>query len=153
MHKGRAAVALAPARASRPPESLVTCPFEDFTDPGRAHVGPDGELQICQGVSAGNVFAGGDGPPAPERLAAPLADGLRRVLDAYDPRTRPVIREILAGGPWALAQAAGHTPARELYADECHLCYEVRSALRAAGRHPEVVAPGQCYAENEPATP
>ena len=153
MHKGRAAVVLAPARASRPPESLVTCPFEDFTDPGRAHVGPDGELQICQGVSAGNVFIGGDGPPAPERLAAPLADGLWRVLDAYDPRTRPVIREILAGGPWALAQAAGHTPSHELYADECHLCYEVRAALRADGRHPEVIAPGQCYAENEPATP
>ncbi len=60
-----------------------------------------------------------------------------------------MIREILAGGPWALAQAVGHTPRRSHYADECHLCYEVRAALRAAGRHPEVVAPGQCYAENE----
>ena len=150
MHKGRAAVALAPARASRPPETLTTCPFEDFTDPGRAHVGPDGELQVCQGISAGNVFAGGDGPPAPEDLAEPRPGGLQAVLDAYDPLTRPVIREILAGGPWALARAEGHTPARELYADECHLCYEVRAALRAAGRHPEVVAPGQCYAENEP---
>ncbi len=150
MHKGRAAVALAPARASRPPETLTTCPFEDFTDPGRAHVGPDGELQVCQGISAGNVFAGGDGPPAPEDLADPRPGGLAAVLDAYDPHARPVIREIVAGGPWALAQAAGHTPARALYADECHLCYEVRAALRAAGRHPEVVAPGQCYAENEP---
>ena len=128
MYKGRAAVALAAAHASRPPETLTTCPFEDFTDPGRAHVGPDGELQVCQGISAGNVFAGGD--------------GLRRVLDAYDPHARPVIREILAGGPWALAQAAGHTPARSRYADECHLCYEVRAALRAAGRHREVLAPG-----------
>ena len=150
MHKGRAAVVLAPGRAARPPESLVTCPFEDFTDPGRAHVGPDGELQICQGISAGNVYAGGDGPPAPEHLAAPHPDGLRRVLDAYDPHTRPVVRDILAGGPWALAQAVGHGPAHARYADECHLCYEVRAALRAAGRYPEVVAPGQCYAENEP---
>ena len=149
MHKGRAAVALAPAKASRPPESLTTCPYEDFTDPGRAHVGPDGELQVCQGVSAGNVFAGGDGPPAPEHLAEPRAGGLAAVLDAYDPHARPVIREILAGGPWALAQAVGHTPERALYADECHLCYEVRAALRRAGRFPEVVAPGQCYAENE----
>ena len=134
MYKGRAAVALAPARASRPPETLTTCPFEDFTDPGRAHVGPDGELQVCQGISAGNVFAGGDGPPAPEHLLAPRPDGLRRVLDAYDPRARPVVREILAGGPWALAQAAGHTPQRSQYADECHLCYEV--ACRAARRRP-----------------
>jgi len=151
MFKGRAAVALAPERASRPPESLVTCPFEDFTDPGRAHVGPDGELQVCQGISAGNVFAAGDGPPAPEDLAAPRPDGLRRVLDTYDPRARPVVREILAGGPWALARASGHTPRRSRYADECHLCYEVRAALRSAGRYPEVVTPGQCYAENEAA--
>jgi hypothetical protein len=151
MCKGRAAVALAPERASRPPETLVTCPFEDFTDPGRAHVGPDGELQVCQGISAGNVFAGGDGPPAREHLAAPRLDGLRRVLDAYDPRERPVVREIRAGGPWALAQATGHTPARSHYADECHLCYEVRAAVRAAGEYPAVLAPGQCYAENEPA--
>ena len=162
MHKGRAAVALAPARASRAPETLVTCPYEDFTDPGRAHVGPDGELQICQGISAGNVFAGGDGPwpaaavgapgdgtPGPEDVASLKPGGLAAVLDTYDPHGRPVIREILAGGPWALAQAAGHTPLRDQYADECHLCYEVRALLRAAGRHPEVVAPGQCYAENE----
>jgi len=135
MHKGRAAVALAPGRATRPPTTLVTCPFEDFTDPGRAHVGPDGELQLCQGISAGNVLAG----------------GLAAVLEAYEPATRPVIREIAAGGPLALAHFAGHTPERELYADECHLCYEVRAALRGAGRYPEVVAPGQCYAENEPA--
>ena len=151
MHKGRAAVSLAPGRASRPPATLTTCPHEDFTDAGRAHVGADGELQLCQGISAGNVFAGGDGPPAPEHLAAPRRDGLRRVLDAYDPDTRPVIREILTGGPWGLAQAVGHSPARAHYADECHLCYEVRAALRAAGRHPEVLAPGQCYAQDKPA--
>jgi len=161
MHKGRAAIALAPARASRPPETLVTCPFEDLDDPGRAHIGPDGELQVCQGISAGNVFAGGDGPWPPAGVPgaavdttgnarAPHPDGLRAVLEAYDPLARPAIREILAGGPWALARAVGHTPARSQYADECHLCYEVRAALRAAGRHPEVVAPGQCYAENEP---
>ena len=39
MCKGRAAVELAPGRAARPPETLVTCPFEDFADPGRAHLG------------------------------------------------------------------------------------------------------------------
>ena len=149
MHKGRAAVALAPARASRPPQTLITCPFEDFTDPGRAHVGPDGELQVCQGISAGNVFAGGDGPAASDEIASPRPGGLAAVLDAYGAHARPVIREILAGGPWALAQAVGHSPARSHYADECHLCYEVRAALRRAGRYPEVVAPGQCYAENE----
>jgi hypothetical protein len=149
MYKGRAAVALAPGRETRPPETLVTCPHEDFLDPGRAHVGPDGELQLCQGISAGNVFVGDDGPAAPAELSAPRPGGLRAVLDAYDPATRTVIKEILAGGPWALAQAAGHTPLHSRYADECHLCYEVRAALRASGRHPEVLTPGQCYGENE----
>ncbi len=110
MYRGRAAVALAPGRETRPPETLVTCPHEDFADPGRAHLGPDGELQVCQGISAGNVFAGGDGPASPAELAAPRRDGLRAVLDAYDPAARPVVRELMAGGPWALAQAAGHTP-------------------------------------------
>ena len=149
MYKGRAAVALAPGRETRPPETLVTCPHEDFSDPGRAHVGPEGELQLCQGISAGNVFAGGDAPASPADLAVPRPGGLKAVLEAYDPHTRPVICEIVAGGPWALAQAAGHSPRLPLYADECHLCYEVRAALRATGRHPEVLTPGQCYAENE----
>ena len=127
MHRGRAAVELAPARAARPPEALVTCPFEDFAAPGRAHLGADGELQLCQGISAGNVWR----------------DGLAAIIARYDSATLPVAHEILAGGPWALAQAYGHVPERELYADECHLCYETRAALRE--RLPKVLAPAQCY--------
>ena len=143
MCKGRAAVKLAPGRAARPPQSLVTCPFEDFADPGRAHVGCDGQLQLCQGISAGNVFLGRDGELEEGAPIVPQPGGLAAVLDGYDPSSRPVVREIMAGGPWALAQAYGHTPARELYADECHLCYEVRSALRP--RFPDVLTPAQCY--------
>ncbi len=127
MCKGRAAVELAPGRAARSPETLVTCPFEDFAEPGRAHLGCDGELQLCQGISAGNVFA----------------TGLAAVLEGYDPARRPVVAEIAAGGPWALSQAYGHAPERALYADECHLCYETRSALRE--RFPDVLTPAQCY--------
>jgi hypothetical protein len=127
MHRGRAAVDLAPAAARRPAASLTTCPFEDLAEPGRAHLGPDGELQVCQGISAGNVWRRG------------LAD----VLDGYHPTRMPVIRELLAGGPWQLANACGLRPERELYADECHLCYELRSRLRE--RFPDVLAPAVCY--------
>ncbi len=146
MHKGRAAVELAPARAHRPPQQLVTCPHEDLSSPGRAHVGCDGQLQLCQGVSAGNVFLGRDGVlDRPERSAAvrPRPGGLAAVLEEYDATARPIVRELLAGGPWALAETFGHRPRRELYADECHLCYEVRSALRS--RHPTILTPAQCY--------
>ena len=130
MFKGRAAQALACGeRLRRPPDTLTSCPYEDFADPGRAHVGPDGNLQLCQGISAGNVF---------ER---PLAE----LSATYNPQALPVVREILAGGPWELAQRSGLTPRRKLYADECHLCYEVRGRLRAADRHLEVLAPDECY--------
>ena len=138
MCKGRAAVELAPGRAARPPETLVTCPYEDFAAPDRAHLGCDGELQLCQGISAGNVFPGGL-----RDSGAPPARGLATVLESYDPERRPVVAEILAGGPWGLAQTYEHAPQRALYADECHLCYEVRSALRE--RFPGVLAPAQCY--------
>ncbi len=131
MYKGRAAEKLGDARASRKPEELVTCPYEDLADPGRAHVGASGDLQVCQGISGGNVFI----------------DGLAKVLEEYDARARPIFRELLAGGPAAVAKAHGHVPNRALYADECHLCYEVRLALRKLGRHPDVLAPGESYGE------
>lgn len=131
MHKGRAAVQLAPGRAGRPPASLVTCPHEDLADPGRCHLGADGELQVCQGLSAGNVWR----------------HGLDGVLTGYDAGARPVLRELLHGGPWRLAQECGIEPARDLYADECHLCFETRLALRE--RFPHVLAPAHCYAEPE----
>jgi hypothetical protein len=127
MHRGRAAVELAPAAARRPPDTLTRCPHEDLAEPGRAHLGADGELQVCQGVSAGNVWR----------------RGLRDVVDRYDPAATPVLRELLAGGPWQLARAWQLEPERELYADECHLCYELRSRLR--GRFNDVLQPAVCY--------
>ena len=150
MHKGRAAVALAPARASRPPETLATCPFEDFADPGRAHVGPDGELQVCQGISAGNVFAGGDGPPAPEDLAEPRPGGLSpcSTPTTRSPAPSSARSSPAAPGPspwpWDTRPSAHITPTNATYA--------TKSAPPCAppAAHPEVVAPGQCYAENEP---
>ena len=133
MYRGRAAVELAPAEARRPPGSLVTCPNEDLLDPGRAHLGADGELQVCQGLSAGNVFR----------------DGLRAVVERYEPASMPVFRELLAGGPHALAAACNLRPQRDLYADECHLCYELR--LRLRDRFPTILAPDVCYGPELPA--
>jgi hypothetical protein len=127
MHRGRAAVELAPAVARRTPDSLTSCPFEDLASPTRAHLGADGELQICQGMSAGNVWT----------------DGLRALADRYEPARIPVFRELLAGGPLQLARAYDLAPERDLYADECHLCYELRSRLRE--RFPAVLMPAVCY--------
>jgi len=129
MYKGRAAVELAPERATRPPETLTSCPYEELADPERCHLGCDGELQVCQGISAGNIFT--------------TAGGLAAVRAAYTPESMPVIGDLLRGGPWELARANGITPARDLYADECHLCYETRLQLRE--RFPQVLVPDQAY--------
>lgn len=135
MFKGRAAQVLARGEhLRRPPDTLVTCPYEDFADPGRCHVGRDGNLMPCQGISVGDLWQ------------RPLTE----ILATYDPAALPVVRELAAGGPWALAQACGLEPARPLYADECHLCYELRTRLRAAGRHLDVLTPEQCYGTGEP---
>ena len=112
MCKGRAAVELAPGRAARPPETLVTCPFEDFADPGRAHLGCDGELQLCQGISAGNVFAGGVDAGAPGRRSGRRARRLRPGAAARhrrDPGRRP-----LGPGPGLPAHAAARALRRRM---------------------------------------
>jgi hypothetical protein len=99
-------------------------------------VGADGNLMPCQGISVGNLWQ------------RPLS----AILAAYAPATLPVVREIMAGGPWALAKATGLEAALPLYADECHLCYELRGRLRAAGRHLDVLCPDACYGVGEPTT-
>ncbi len=131
MYKGRAAEALATGeRLSRPPETLTSCPYEDFADPGRCHVGCDGNLMPCQGIGIGNLW--------------------QRSLDRhpFDATTPPRCRSSARSPPAAPGRSPrppGLEPARPLYADECHLCYELRCRLRAAGRHLEVLAPDQCY--------
>jgi hypothetical protein len=125
--KGRAAVKLGPGRASRRPAELTCCPHEQLASPGRLHVGSDGEAQLCQGLSLGNLWQ----------------RPLRAVLAAYRPGTHPVVRELLRGGPLELARAEGLQPLGEQYADECHLCYELRDRLRP--RYPGILAPVQAY--------
>jgi len=127
MFKGRAAERLAKDNLSRVPATLVTCPHENLASPGRVHIGADGEVQVCQGLSIGNVFR------------KPLSE----IARTFDPGAMPVVGDLIRGGPWQLSASAGLKPDLELYADECHLCYELRKKLRA--RFPDVLAPDQCY--------
>ncbi len=128
MHRGRAAVKLAARAAKRPWDRLESCPFEDLREPGRVHVDPLGNVHICQGITLGNVFR----------------ESLERICDAYVPEEHPIVGPLLEGGPAALVRryALGHA---DSYADECHLCYEARSALRE--RFAEILAPDQVYGD------
>ena len=66
----------------RPPEAFTRCPFEDFTDPGRVHIDPFGNVQLCQGVNLGNLWA------------VPLAE----LVAGYDPAAHPIAGPLVAGG-------------------------------------------------------
>jgi hypothetical protein len=52
------------------------------------------------------------------------------------------MRPLLRGGPAALARAFRLRPA-DGYVDECHMCYEMRRALR--NRLPDLLGPDQMY--------
>ena len=125
-YRGRAAHTLASRAGSQPWETLSTCPHEDFREPGRLHVDPFGNLHICQGLMLGNLFR------------SPLAEILKR----YQPEKHAVIGPLLEGGPAALARRY-EVEVEETYADACHLCYEVRRALR--DRFPNELGPDQMY--------
>ncbi|MBN2471242.1 MAG: radical SAM protein [Anaerolineae bacterium] len=128
MFRGRAADRLVTADLPRQPAAAFTrCPYEDFVDPQRVHVDPQGYVHLCQGISLGNLWE--------QPLSALLA--------GYAPAEHPIAGPLLAGGPAALAEAYGVVPDPAGHVDVCHLCFEVRRALRE--RFPDVLAPANVY--------
>ncbi len=126
MYRGRAAERLASRARPRPWTEMDRCPHENLRDPERVHIDPEGNVQLCQGISLGNLFH------------RPLRD----IVRAYDPDAHPIAGPLLAGGPAALARRYG-VPHRRTYADACHLCDTTRRALRR--RFPEILCPDQMY--------
>jgi MoaA/NifB/PqqE/SkfB family radical SAM enzyme len=126
MHRGRAAVKLAPRAPRRPASGMNECPYENLREPGRVHLDPFGNLHVCQGIVIGNVFR----------------EALRDICARYDPDAHPVVGPMLAGGPLEVARRHG-VRTGDAYADACHLCYETREALRS--RLPDVLGPAQMY--------
>jgi hypothetical protein len=126
MYRGRAAEKLVSRAHLLPWQNFRECPYEDLRSPGRVHLDPLGNLQICQGICLGNLF---------ER-------SLQEIWEAFDPVAHPITGALLSGGPVELVERY-HLPHAELYADACHLCYEARKALRL--QFPEYLAPDQMY--------
>jgi hypothetical protein len=126
MYRGRAAEKLAAQAPQQAGDCLAECPHEDLREPGRVHVDPYGNVHICQGISLGNVFV----------------TPLREMCSAYAPESHPIVGPLLEGGPCELARRYG-VPHPDGYADACHMCYEVRVALR--GRFPEILMPDNMY--------
>jgi MoaA/NifB/PqqE/SkfB family radical SAM enzyme len=136
MIRGRAAEKLVEGRSRRPWMEFTSCPHEELRRPERVHIDPLGYVHLCQGLSLGNVFR----------------TDLREICKQYDPDRHPVAGPLLAGGPAELRRRYGLS-GEKAYADACHLCYEMRRALRT--RFPEILAPDQMYGvtDETPAVP
>jgi len=126
MYRGRAAVKLVDKAEKHPWEQFTECPYEDLVEPGRVHLDPLGYLHICQGISIGNLFE------------TPLSE----ITTKYDPEAHPIVGPLLEEGPVGLVKRYD-LPHENGYADACHLCYEMRLALR--DRFPDVLTPDQMY--------
>jgi pyruvate-formate lyase-activating enzyme len=115
-------------------EGLCLAPYylgEDLRQPYAVEVHPDGEVDLCAGISLGNA------------RRTPLAD----LLMGYDYTKHSVIHTIVESGPIALlaeAERAGYQR-RPGYVDQCHLCYEVRSFLRTIDGMAQYLAPAAVY--------
>ena len=126
MYRGRAAEKLVGKASLKPWIEFIECPYEDLREPGRIHLGPLGNLHICQGICIGNLFE----------------KPLKEICAAYDPDEHPITGPLLAGGPAELVRRY-NLPHNDNYADACHLCYTARVALRE--RYPSLLGPDQVY--------
>ena len=128
LFKGRAADRLTAGLPRVPPERLVTCPHEELIAPRRVHVDAFGNVQVCQGVSIGNLWQ------------TPLA----ALLAAHD-GAHPISGPLSRGGPAELARVHG-VALEGQPVDECHYCFLLRRAL--LDRFPDELAPRQVYGDD-----
>ncbi len=126
MFKGRAVEKLTLGLPRRPWHELTECPHEDLQSPSRVHVDQYGHVQMCQGVSMGNMWQ----RPLPVLIAE------------YEADSHPICGPLVKGGPALLAREY-EVDHEEEYVDECHFCYLVRRDL--VDRFPEHLAPRQVY--------
>jgi MoaA/NifB/PqqE/SkfB family radical SAM enzyme len=128
--RGRAADHLTEGLPRKPWRSFTECPDEDLVSPRRVHVDSDGNVHVCQGISMGNLWK------------TPLSE----IIESWDARKHPICGPLVEGGPARLAEVYGVDPEESGYVSACHLCYQVRRALRQ--RFPEHLAPAALYEED-----
>ncbi len=126
MFRGRAAEVLTQGLPTRPWDTFAECPHERLDRPGRVHVDAFGHVQLCQGLSMGNMWE------------TPLSTLVKR----YSAAAHPIAGPLLKGGPARLAKEYNVAHA-DGYVDACHLCYKVRQAL--IDQFPQYLAPKQVY--------
>jgi hypothetical protein len=126
LFKGRAVEKLTAGLPTSKPDGFSECRHEELAEPKRVHIDAFGHVQVCQGVSIGNLWK------------TPLAE----LISAYDASSHPICGPLVKGGPRELARAHGVEMEGD-FVDECHFCFLVRRSL--IDRFPEYLAPRQVY--------
>ena len=126
LFKGRAAEKLVEGLPRRLFAEFTSCPHEELVKPGRVHVDCFGNVQLCQGISIGNMWK----------------TPLKKLFENYRAEDHPICGPLVEGGPAALARKYGITH-EEVYVDACHFCYMVRKEL--LDRFSEHLGPKQVY--------
>jgi len=128
--RGRAVDKLTKGLPTKPWRFFDECADEELEHPQRVHIDALGNVQVCQGLSIGNMYE------------IPLSETVRN----YDARKHPVCGPLLRGGPAELARVYDIEHDDE-YIDACHFCYQVRRAL--IERFPQYLAPKLVYGLEE----
>jgi hypothetical protein len=126
MFKGRAVEKLTPGLPRKSCAKFKDCPHEDLSSPSRIHIDSYGNVQLCQGISIGNMWE------------IPLST----LIENYNANSHPICGPIANGGPFLLGREYDMKHEEE-YVDECHFCYLLRLAL--IDRFPQYLAPRQVY--------
>lgn len=130
LFKGRAVEKLTEGLPARSPDHFTECRHEELVHPRRVHIDSFGHVQVCQGVSIGNMWR------------TPLS----KIIDEYRAEAHPMCGPLSRGGPVELARSSGMELEGE-YVDECHYCYTIRKKL--ISRFPEHLSPLQVYGLSE----
>ncbi|MFC1991902.1 radical SAM protein [Chloroflexota bacterium] len=126
MFRGRAAEKLTEGLPQRWWEEFTKCPYEELDSPKRVHLGPYGNIHLCQGLSMGNMWE------------TPLSEIVRN----YDADSHPICNPLVRGGPALLAKEY-EVKHKDEYVDACHFCYLLR--LELMDRFPQYLTPRQVY--------
>jgi hypothetical protein len=126
LFKGRAVEKLTNGLPTKSVENFVECKHEELETPKRVHIDSFGNVQVCQGISIGNMWQ------------KPLS----QIISEYNAKKHPICGPVSSGGPYELAQKCDVKLAGK-FIDECHYCYTIRRAL--INDFPEYLTPLQVY--------
>jgi organic radical activating enzyme len=124
--RGRAAENYTGGKPEKPWEVFTHCPLPHLDLPEKLYIDAYGNLQVCQGITIGNIWE----IPLPELVASFLPAG------------HSIWHLLLEGGPALLAEVFKIEHSHG-YLQSCHLCYCVRRKL--LNRFPNWLAPRQVY--------